>query len=221
MTVRDTGIGIAEADRDADLRVLPAGRPRRADRRGGHGPRPDAVEAHRRAARRAGCGWRARSAWAAPSGSRSPLVTSAASRTTEPAEPRARGHGPGAWRVVVIEDDRPFRSTCCSVYLEGAGYTCRDRAGRRRRTSRRCPAARPPPCCSTSGCRGIDGWEVLAALKDGPGDTRRSRSSSSRSSTSGRRRRARRRRLPREAGRPRALLDACALRSAPRARTLS
>ena len=113
---------------------------RRATEHGGHRPRPDAVAADRRAARRAGCGWRASSGVGSTFGFAIPR---------SPARRRPAGAGrrrrcpTAAGSVVVIEDDRRS-AELLRVYLEGAGLRRRDRARRRRGPRAGAARSRPP-----------------------------------------------------------------------------
>ena len=125
VTVRDTGVGIA-AGPGADLRGLPARRP--AGERRGHRPRADAVQALRRAARRAHlAGERGRR------GEHVRLRIPVGARSLEGAD-------------VLVDRGRPrSRRSCSSSTWQGAGLPGRRRARRRRRRSSwrgRCARAR-------------------------------------------------------------------------------
>ena len=143
----------------AHLRVVPAG-PARGAEGGGHRPRADPVPPDRRAAGRtdvAGDRGRRR---AARSASRS---RSARRRRREAGPPRRRDRRPSA--VVVVDDDRASLDLLDRVPRRARRARWCGRATARR-ARRRPAAARPPRSCWTSGCPGMDGWEVLRAAAE-------------------------------------------------------
>ena len=134
-SVRDTGIGIAPADLDADLRRVRADPRRAAAQRPGHRPRPAAVHAARRAARAAGsrrheprsararrstCRFRAADQVAVPAAVPDPYRRPCSSSTTT-----------------------SRRATSCDAHLRGAGWPVTEVASGDRPRWRRCERERP------------------------------------------------------------------------------
>ena len=128
-----------QADQRADLRGLPARRPRRARTARGHRPRPHALAPHRRAARRPSLAGERAPASAARSRSRSPPRPrrSPARRRAPPSAappPRRR-------RAVLVDRGRPPLGRPAARLPRGRRLRGRDRA-RRRRGARAGAAAR-------------------------------------------------------------------------------
>ena len=164
VTVTDTGIGVARDGPGADLRVLPAGRPRRAAAQEGTGLGLTLSPAHRRAARRPDVAGERGRARAARSASRSRPRDRAVAPTRLGTE--ARGGLPAS--SCVVDDDRP------SLDLIDGLPRRRRPAGRGARATasealERCAGALPAAVVLDIRLPGIDGWEVLRA-QGGPGD---------------------------------------------------
>ena len=168
VSVRDTGIGIAEAEQDRIFEAFQRGGRAARTSTEGTGPRPHAVEADRRPPRRPPVdGERARRRQHVLV--RDPRRARSARRDDRPAEPSepvaASERGMGS--VLIVEDDRRS-AELLRVYLEGAGYAvsiARDgvegaRAGR--------GGSRPAAVILDILLPRLNGWELLARLKSDP-----------------------------------------------------
>ena len=161
VTVRDTGLGIADGGARAHLRGLPARRPWRANSDRGHGPRPDAVAAHRRAPRRpavAGSERRRGStfAFAVPL---APARRRSRRPTTEPAT-RPRPSSSSSRTTAA-------RPTCCASTWRAPGSRCAS-PPTARRALRLARSLRPAAVLLDMLLPRLDGWDVLAHLKADP-----------------------------------------------------
>ena len=171
VTVTDTGIGVAAGGPRADLRVLPAGSvaARRKEEGTGLGLTP--VQAHRRAAAAGGCGWRARSVPAAPSASPSRCEAS----SVVGARPDGGAGGEAERVAVLLVDDDRASLDLLAAYLEPCGRRGRAVPATARRRSTVVRRSAPAAVVLDIRLPGMDGWEVLRALKADPATQRHPR----------------------------------------------
>ena len=166
--MRDTGIGIAEDERERIFEAFQRGDRRRADDRRGHRARPHAVarivELH------GGRLWMDERARRGQHVRLRPARCAAAPRPTATAPAGSRATRAAADVVLVIEDD-PRSADLLGVYLDDAGYETRFVHDGRRGWSWRARSA-PARSCWTSCCRA----STAGTCSRGSRPTRRPRS---------------------------------------------